>query len=133
MWWWILAAIAAIGVAGLTLAAVLGWFSENSSDEVPLGDLMRVAAAEVNVVSDQTIRYEEIVLWFQAHNDTMKADKDNVAATVVKRVEDGSYRVIQVVFNKRTQLVVEGRVIEAEVLDESFEAVHEGNDLVLYE
>lgn len=41
MWWWILAAIAGIFVAGLTLGAIFGWFDENTQPTSSHGELIK--------------------------------------------------------------------------------------------
>jgi hypothetical protein len=44
------------------------------------------------------------------NNDIKAADKDNIAFTIKQRLENGDYKVVQGIFNKRTEDLMDGHV-----------------------
>jgi hypothetical protein len=100
---------------------------------LPLIAIILGAVAALAVVVLAIIYYDDIVKWFRARNDIKVADKDNIAFTIKQRLENGDYKVVQGIFNKRTDDLVEGHAMQSEKLDEELERQHESNELVIYE
>lgn len=91
------------------------------------------AVAALAVVMFVAISFDEIVQWFRSRNGIKEADKDNIAITIKQRLDNGEFRVVQGIFNKRTDALAEARVMQARQLDPAFENVHRDTELVVYE
>ena len=100
---------------------------------LPLLPIIIAAIIGLTVVILAIIYYDEIIRWFQSRNDIKEADKDNIAFTIKKRLETGDYKVVQGIFNKRTEDLVDGHAMQSETLDEELEQVHSGHELVIYQ
>mgnify|MGYP000909206649 CR=1 FL=1 len=100
---------------------------------LPLIAIIAAWAATVAVVVLLIIYYDDIIKWFKERSDIKEADKENIAFTLKQKIESGDYKVVQGIFNKRTATVEEGRVMQAEKIDEDFAKVHGRKQLVLYE
>jgi len=100
---------------------------------VPLIPIIIAAAAALVVVVVAIVYWDDIVDWFQSRNDIKEKDKENIAFTIKERMKSGDYKVVQGIFNKRSEDIVEGRAMQTEKLDDELEKVHEKNELVIYE
>lgn len=102
-------------------------------DIIKLIGLIIAAAGTITVIVVAIIHYKEIIAWFQKRNDLKVADKENIAFTLKQKLETGDYKVIQGIFNQRTEDILEGRAMQSEKLDQEFEEAHEGKELLIYE
>ncbi len=100
---------------------------------LPLIAIIIAAAVALAVFALAILYWDEIVGWFQSRNDIKDQDANNIAFTIKEKMATGEYNVVQGIFNKRTEEVVEGRKIRAEKLDKQTAAAHNGQDLVIYE
>ena len=100
---------------------------------LPLIALILAAAAALAVIVLAIIYYDDIIAWFKARNDIKLADKENIAFTIKEKLASGDFKVVQGIFNKRSESIVDGQAMQTKELDAEFDAVHESNDLVLYE
>ena len=76
------------------------------------------AAAVVGTVIYLAYLTISVVLQWFSQNDTLSTYNSNlVAATINKGLQNGKYTVVQGVFNKRTNSIVEGRTIETAQID----------------
>jgi hypothetical protein len=94
--------------------------------------LAACATAALAVVVFIVLKWDEIIDWFTSRNAIKTKDADNIAFTLKERLASGKYKVVQGIFNKRTDVLVEGRNIEAETLDRKAAAAHKGEDVVVY-
>lgn len=76
--------------------------------------------------------YDDIISWFQNRNELKSSDKDNVAFTLMDRINSGSYATVQGIFNSKTNTVLEARKIESEKVDDKLKDLHASNDLAIY-
>jgi hypothetical protein len=100
---------------------------------IPLIALILAAAASLTVVVLAIVYYQDIVKWFRTRNDIKEADKDNIAFTIKDLTENGDFKIVQGIFNKRTETVVDGQVIQAKDVDADLVATHGNKKLVVYE
>ena len=100
---------------------------------VPIIVTILAAVALLAVVVVAIIYYDDIIEWFRTRNDIKEADKDNIAFTIREKIETGDYKVVQGIFNKRTNDLVEGHAMKTKKLDSEFEQIHADNELVIYE
>jgi len=100
---------------------------------VPLIPIIIAAAAALVVVVVAIVFWDDIVNWFQSRNDIKEQDKANIAFTIKERMKSGDYKVVQGIFNTKSEEIIEGRAMQTESLDEELEKVHERNELVIYE
>ncbi len=94
--------------------------------------LTACATAALAVVVFVVLKWDEIIDWFTSRNAIKAKDADNIAFTLKERLASGKYKVVQGIFNKRSEEVVDGRQIKAETLDRKTAAAHEGEDVVVY-
>jgi hypothetical protein len=100
---------------------------------IPLIALILAGAAALAVVVLAIVYYDDIIAWFRARNDIKVRDKNNVAFTIKQKMDNGEYKLVQGIFNKRTEQVVDGQVVQTKMVDERLADVHGQNELVLYE
>jgi len=85
------------------------------------------------VITLVVLYWNKIVDWFQSRTKLKQSDKDIIAFTIKQELEKGRVPVVQGMFNKRTNEVVDGQKYAAEKLDEQLEELHRGEPLVIYE
>ena len=85
------------------------------------------------VITLIVLYWDTIVDWFQSRTKLKQSDKDIIAFTIKQELEKGKVPVVQGMFNKRTNEVLDGQKYEAEELDEELEKHHRGEPLVIYE
>jgi hypothetical protein len=95
--------------------------------------LILAAAAGLTLVVVAVVYWDDIVNWFQSRNNLKVADRDNIAFTIKDRMASGEYTVIQGIFNKRTEEILDGRKMRTKALDSQFDRAHKDQDLVIYE
>ncbi|MFI2632324.1 hypothetical protein ACH5A2_18295 [Streptomyces collinus] len=100
---------------------------------LPLIALILMGAAALTVVVLAIVYYDEIVDWFQSRNDLKESDKENVGVTVKTWMKEGNYKIVQGIFNKRTETLVDGRVMRTKEVDHKLDQVHGPNEIVVYE
>jgi hypothetical protein len=102
---------------------------------MPLPILAWVLAAvtTLGTVMLVCIHWSDIVEWFQNRTALKQADRDNIAVTLKEQLASGEYRVVQGIFNTRTEAVVDGQVLKSNKIDQQTEEVHRNNNLVVYQ
>jgi hypothetical protein len=100
---------------------------------LPLLPVILAAIAGLAVIIVAIINFEEIVTWFRKRQNLKQADKDNIAFTLKKQLENGDYEVVWGIFNTRTDELLGGVKEQSKKIDEEVENVHKGKELVLYE
>jgi hypothetical protein len=89
-----------------------------------------MAGAAVVVIAYLT--YNFIVNWFRNRSAIQEQDKDNIAFTIKENLQSGNYTVVQGIFNRRTEELVDSQVIETKELDNKMSEIHSENKMVLY-
>ncbi len=92
-----------------------------------------VMLAGAAVVFIAYLTYNFIVNWFRNRSAIKEQDKDNIAFTIKEAMQSGNYKVIQGIFNTRTEEFVESQVIETKELDNDLNYLHSDTKLVLYD
>ena len=100
---------------------------------LPLIPIIIAAAAALAVVVVTIVYWDDIVKWFRSRNNIKEADRANVAFTIKERLATGEFKLVQGIFNTRTERVVDGHVMQAKQLEARLEREHQGGDLVIYE
>ncbi|HYO71811.1 MAG TPA: hypothetical protein VEU33_37615 [Archangium sp.] len=95
--------------------------------------LILAAAAALAVVILAIVYFDDIVKWFRSRNDIKTADKDNIAFTIKQKMSSGNYRVVQGIFNKETDQLVDGQVMQTNKVDDKLNEVHGNEELVIYD
>jgi hypothetical protein len=85
------------------------------------------------VVVVAIIKFKDIVNWFRNRQNLKQEDKDNIAFTLKKALDDGNYEVVKGIFNTQTSELLDGEKERSKEIDEELENVHKGKELVLYE
>jgi len=114
------------------------------------GLLSAVSLFRPNPNKVSVIRWKEIIEWFTNKSAIKTSDKDNVAFTLLRRphvrpenadlppisIEERSKApviLVQGIFNKRSETIIEARALEATQMDEEVAEAHKDNELVIYE
>ena len=97
--------------------------------------IISAVAVGLSVVYIIRLGIKEVIKWFRNRSAIKQADKDNIAFTLQNKLASGKYKTVQGIFNTRNEVLVEGRVIESEEIDEEIENIHfdDDDDLVIYE
>jgi hypothetical protein len=94
--------------------------------------LIVAAAMMAGVVVIAYLTYNFIVNWFRNRSAIQEQDKDNIAFTIKENLQSGNYKVVQGIFNRRTEELVDSQVIETKELDNKMSEIHSENKIVLY-
>ncbi|GIM91711.1 hypothetical protein [Paractinoplanes toevensis] len=100
---------------------------------IPIIFAILAAVAAVTAVIVAIIYYDEVIDWFRNRNSLKESDRDAVGITVKQRLEDGNYNLVQGIFNKREDRLMDARVVKTKAFDEKLENLHRYDDLVIYE
>jgi len=83
------------------------------------------------------LTYEEIMNWFEENLDTLYSNKNYLAFTIQDNLDNGNYKVVQGVLDPRNDNIIDGRVVEAEEIDDDLLEIHEEyedeNGIVIYD
>jgi len=79
------------------------------------------------------ITYGVLVAWFQEREELVQEDLDNIAFTIKELLDTDDYRLVQGIFNTRTEKVVDGRKIRARNADSKVKDLHREKQLVVYQ
>lgn len=79
------------------------------------------------------LTYQLIIDWFQENEALVQSDIDNIAITLKELYQAGNYRIVQGVFNTRTNEVVTGRKIHSQRIDQALDEKHQDHQLVIYQ
>lgn len=72
-------------------------------------------------------------MWLKRRTALKESDKDNVAVTLKEPTDNGRVRVWQMLFNQRSNKVVDGCMYDVDALGEEFQALHRDKDMVIWE
>lgn len=100
---------------------------------LPLFFLVAAAAATLAVVVLAILHYDKVIAWFTSRNAIKEADKDNLAVTIKTKLDNGNYKVVQGIFNTRSEKFVDGQVIHAQKIDQRLDDLHGDEELVVYD
>jgi hypothetical protein len=89
-----------------------------------------VTGAILAVVS--VLTWDRIQAWFKQREALYKSDTDNIAFSLVEKIEQGQFKVVYGLFNKRTQHLIEADAVAAESLDQTLLEYHDKEPLVIY-
>lgn len=78
------------------------------------------------------LHYEDILKWFHERNKIKQRDKDNIAFTLKEKMKSGQYTVIQGIFNKRTEKLIDGQKVTAKELDSDLKKTMGRKKLAIY-
>lgn len=92
--------------------------------------LATVAILTTIVVSILSI--DNIVDWFQEKLGYRRTDS-KLAVSVLQHMQAGNYKVLQGVFDTRSQMFESQRVVEARNIDQSFVAAHNEQGLAVWD
>lgn len=84
------------------------------------------------VVALFLLTYQLVLDWFQQNEELVASDIDNIGVTLKELYQTGNYKIVQGVFNKRTNQVVTGRKIHAQKIDQSLDEKHRNQELIIY-
>jgi predicted dinucleotide-binding enzyme len=92
---------------------------------------LAVAALAAIVVA--IIKFAKIKAWLRERQNLKQEDKDVIAFTIKKNLDDGNYEVVKGFFNTSTDELLDGEKEQSKKIDDELEQIHNGKELVLYE
>ena len=100
---------------------------------MPLPLLAIIGAIAAGLVATYIIilKWNDIIDWFHRHENLKNSDRENIAVTIQDRLNNGRYRTVQGIFNKRTS-AFQGRKVESNEVSAEQRDLHHENDLVIY-
>lgn len=90
-----------------------------------------VTAAVATIVI-ALLTLNEVLSWFSQHKSIVVGNRDRIAVTIKKAMDNGNVNVIQGVFSKNQKKLVESRSIQAKELDSQLAAKHRNREVVEY-
>jgi len=100
---------------------------------LPIAIIIAAAAVGLGLIIVAILNWDTIKDWFMGRKKLKQSDKDNVAFTLNKKLSNGKYNVVQGVFNKGTNELLDGVQYEAKEIDDKLAEVHRNEELVVYE
>lgn len=100
---------------------------------LPLLIAIGVAIASLAAIIVAIIKFAKIKAWLRDRQNLKQEDKDVIAFTLKKNLEDGNYEVVKGFFNTSTEELLDGEKEQSQKIDDETEQVHNGKELVLYE
>jgi|GEM_PF-890925 len=92
-----------------------------------------IAAAKVLVaIITVLLTFGQIVDWFRNRQELVASDKDNIAVTLKTKLESGDFRMVQGIFNKRTNKTIDAKVIQCSDIDGKLKKIHDNRELAVY-
>lgn len=77
------------------------------------------------------MHWQQVVNWFQQYRSLLLKDKDNLAFSLLDRLENGHYKTVFGVLNRKQGTIVAGQMNEAEDIDDTMRQIHNGEQLVV--
>jgi len=87
----------------------------------------------ISITSLDTFTFKDVIAWFKDRESFLKADKDNIAFTLLSGRKDNNYDIIIGIFNKKTSQIIDAEKVTTKVLDVRLAEAHQNHDLVVYE
>jgi len=100
---------------------------------LPLIAVILAAAGGLTLVVLALLNWDRIIDWFRGRQELKQSDKDNIAFTLQEKIANGNYKTIEGIFNKKTNVLLDGVQYESEKIDEKLADVHRNEPLVVYE
>ncbi len=100
---------------------------------VKLAFLLKAALATTVVVAAVSVlTWERIRTWFEAHAEIHAQDKDNIAFSLVEKINAEEFKTVYGIFNQRTGKVAAAEAVQSASLDETLRTHHGREPLVVY-
>lgn len=96
--------------------------------------LVGLAALVLTAIAVTVLKWDTVIEWFTGYKKKVSLqDKNDLGFTTAKKMENGEYKVVQGVFNQKTNKVKDATAYEAKELDKEMSKFHEKDELVIYE
>lgn len=77
------------------------------------------------------MHWQQVVSWFNQYRSLLLENKDNLAFSLLDRLENGHFKTVFGIFNRKQRTIVAGQMHEAESIDDSMNQIHDGEQLVV--
>ncbi len=94
--------------------------------------LKALFAAAVIVAVVSILTWERLKTWFQDREQICRADADNVAFSMVAKIQENKFKTVYGIYNNRTETILESESVVSGSLDETLRKHHEKEPLVVY-
>ena len=97
--------------------------------------LLAISCVALGCVVVALLGADNIINWFRGFftNRNRIKNPSEIAFTLKEKLSNGNVKIVQGVFCQKTDQIEDGIQYEAEQLDKDLEAIHEDEDLVIYE
>lgn len=91
-----------------------------------------VASGTIAIVVAAILKWEQILNWFQSKEHLVKCNPHNIAISLHKKLQSGSFETVYGVFNKNSNTLVECEVVQSQEVDEQIARNHYSHELAVY-
>ncbi len=105
-------------------------------DPITLFIIFKIASAitaGVAVAHFVQLTLATIFSWFRSRSTLSVLQKENIAVTINRGLNNGKYEIVRGVFNKYSQTMVESELIRADRLDGELASRHNNQRVVYYQ
>lgn len=94
--------------------------------------LLTAGAALVAITVAVILYWDHIIGWFNQYSSSLEANPQKVAFTLAESMKSGDYKVVQGIFNKKTNELVTARRVTSSQMDEETRRIHADQKLAIY-
>ncbi|MCL2519599.1 MAG: hypothetical protein FWE37_01150 [Spirochaetaceae bacterium] len=101
---------------------------------LPFLGIIAAVLGLITIIAVIELKFEVIKGWFREKSTLMnRSDSSKVAFTLKEGIKKGKYRVVQGIFDKESNKLLDGVRYEAERLDNEIGELHSKDKIVIYE
>jgi len=90
------------------------------------------ATVFVAAVVIKHLTIEKILSWFRGRQQLSQGDRNKVGFSILKELQSGNFTVVQGIYDKSSDNVLETTEIEAENVDQEVKRLHRQDGLAVY-
>jgi hypothetical protein len=78
------------------------------------------------------LNWDRIVGWLKSRSHLIMRDQNRVGFSLVDRLENGNYRTVYGIINRRTGLLLDGEAVVSQSIDAQTAAEHCNGEILIY-
>ncbi|ABK97806.1 hypothetical protein [Pelobacter propionicus] len=88
--------------------------------------------AALALVTIAYLNWDRIVGWLQSRAQVITQGKDRVGFSLVDRLQNGNYRTVYGIINRRSGLLLDGEAVTSRTIDAQTAAEHRNGEILIY-
>jgi len=104
-------------------------------DLIIFGSILQWLAAGAAIAAVVFVAYlfwDDFVDWFRQFSTAVESNPNLMAISVAESMQSGNYKVVQGIYNKKTEKMVDARRIVSKDIDEQLKQTHSDSKVVVY-